>query len=339
MTLRFLWHPAVLAVILLVFGAICVLALLRSRRDKDGQQASWWRRLAIVAVTVLIGATPAVTDTAQEVTSNVDIFIVVDKTGSMNANDYNGDEPRMVGVASDINSLVDAFPDARFSILSFDSLAYRELPLSSDTRAVRSWASTAAVERHFFSAGSSIARPAEVLEAGLARAAENYPENVRLVFFLSDGENTNGDDSSVDDGLDALGVSEQYVDGGAVLGYGTPEGGTMTISSRFTNVPDTFIMDPSTGEPAISRLDEANLREVARLLGIEYMHRSAPGSLESLADRIDAGTIMLDGRSDVETYRDFYWPLTWILAGLLAWEAYILLREIRQMGGLRERAT
>lgn len=339
MTLRFLWHPAILAVVLLVLGTVCVLAILRSRRDKDGQQMSWWRRLGMVVTVVLIGATPAVVDTSQEVTSNVDIFIVVDKTGSMSANDYNGQERRLAGVSSDINSLVDAFPDARFSIITFDSLAYRELPLSSDTRAVRAWADTVDVERHYYSAGSSIARPADILENQLSRAAENSPENIRLVIFMSDGENTNGDASSVDDSLDAFGNSAQYVDAGAVFGYGTPEGATMTIVSRFTNVPDSFILDPATGEPAISRIDEANLQEVAGLLGIEYQHRTAPGDLTSFADSIDSESIMMDGRSDVSVYRDFYWPLTWVLAGLLAWEAFALLREIRQMGGLRERAS
>ena len=69
MTLRFLWHPAILAVVLLVLGTVCVLAILRSRRDKDGQQMSWWRRLGMVVTVVLIGATPAVVDTSQEVTS------------------------------------------------------------------------------------------------------------------------------------------------------------------------------------------------------------------------------------------------------------------------------
>ena len=325
MTLRFLWHPAVLLMILLVLGTVCVLAAMRSRRDRDGQQVSWWRRLGIVVTAVL--------------TSNLDVFVVVDRTGSMNAADYNGTERRMVGVSEDVNALVDVFPDARFSIIAFDSMAYRELPLSSDSRAVRAWASMVEVERPHFSSGSSIARPAELLAPILANAAENYPENVRIVVFMSDGENTNGDDSSVDDSLAAFGDSAEYVDGGAVFGYGTAAGATMTVESRFTNVPDTFIMDPATGEPALSRLDEDNLREVAGLLGVDYLHRSAPGSLQFLADGIDITSITQDGRLSANAYRDLYWPFVWVLAGLLAWEAYVMLREVRQMGGVRERTT
>lgn len=48
------------------------------------------------------------------------------------------------------------------------------------------------------------------------------PSNVRLVFFLSDGENTNGSDSDAGDGFASFADLAQYIDGGAVLGYGPP---------------------------------------------------------------------------------------------------------------------
>ena len=71
--------------------------------------------------------------------SNVEIYLVVDRTGSMAAEDYDGTSPRLDGVRSDIAAIRDAFPDARYSIIALDSTGARELPLTSDVDAVDSW--------------------------------------------------------------------------------------------------------------------------------------------------------------------------------------------------------
>lgn len=340
MTLRFVWDPWVLALLLLVLGGLCVWGIVRAGRDDDGSRPAWWRRLGIVLAMVAIGATPAVVATSEQVTSNVELFIVVDRTGSMAAEDWNGGSPRLDGVRGDVVALTEAFPGAHYSIVAFDSQATRQLPLTTDARAVVAWADTLRQELTWYSAGSAIDRPVETLGITLEDAAERNPGNVRLVYFLSDGENTDGDTSSAEASVTPYRDLARYVDGGAVLGYGTEEGGRMRVWDGTGNPAPPYIQDTtqSPATDAISRIDEDNLRDLADTLGVDYLHRAAPGGLEGLPDGVDVETIVEDGRTLVNTYRDVYWPFAWLLVALLAWEAYDQVRALRELRGVRAHA-
>ncbi len=334
MILRFAWDPAVLGFLLVVLGGFAVHGIVRG--GADGTRPAWWRRLGLVVATLAIGATPAVVASSEQVTTNVEAFIVVDRTGSMAAEDWNGSSPRLEGVRADVAALTEVFPGARWSIIGWDSQASRQLPLTTDARAVVTWAETLRQELTMYSAGSAIDRPAATLADALAGAAERNPANVRLVFFLSDGENTDGDASSTDASVDPYRELAGLVDGGAVLGYGTAEGGRMrTYDGTARDQP--WIQDRTVTPPtdAVSRIDEENLRELADVLGVTYLHRTAPGGLDVLADGVDVETIVEDGRTTVNVYRDVYWPFAWIVVALLAWEAFDQVRALRELRGIR----
>lgn len=337
MILRFVWPPGVLALVLLVLGGVCLWALRRSRRDDDGRERAWWRRLGIVLATVAIGATPAVVARSEQVATNVEVFMVVDRTGSMAAEDYADGAPRLDGVRHDLVALTEAFPGARYSILAFDSQAMRTLPLTGDARAVVAWAQTLRQELTAYSGGTSIDRPAGLLRRTLADAMERNPQDVRLVYFMSDGENTDGDLSSADAGVAAFDGIAPYLDGGAVLGYGTAAGGRMR-SWDGTDAPDRpYIVDTTQpGRPdAVSRIDERRLQDLAGVLGVQYLHRTAPTGMDHLAAAVDVTSIVADGRDQVNVHRDVYWPAVWVLVALLAWEAYDQVRTLRRLRGIR----
>src|SRR5699024_7347103 len=171
-------------------------------------------------------------------------------------------------------------------------------PLTTDGRAVRSWAETLSPELSDYSAGSAIDRPLEALTTTLERAAEQRPENVRLVFLFSDGENTRASGSNPDD-IASYAPLAPLVDGGAVLGYGTTEGGQMPYVTANGSSPGEWIIDPETGAPAVSRIDEEQLRTVAADLHLEYRHRIDDASLAGLADGVDLDRITADGRRDL----------------------------------------
>ncbi len=337
MSFRFLWEPWALLLFALALIAVCVWALIRSRRDGDGMGLAWGRRIVLVLAVVGIGATPTVITETEEVTSNLEVYIVVDRTGSMAAEDYGDGQTRLTGVSNDVQALMDAFPGSRYSVISFAVQAQRELPLTSDSRAVRAWSESLRQENTWYAGGSAIDRPAALLERTLANAQELNPQNVRIVFFLSDGENTVGDTTTGDESVSSYASMRGLVDGGAVLGYGTSEGGTM---KEWTGVDDPNrprIQDPETGQDAISRIDEENLRELAAVLGVRYAHRTAPGDLGFIADSVDVDSIVDDGRALVSVHRDVYWPFVWVIVGILAWEAFDAARAIREMRGQRGR--
>jgi len=330
MTLRFVWEPWLLGFVLLLLGGISVRALVRAA---PGGRTVWWRRLGLVLATVAIGATPAVVAESTEVASRLAVFIVVDRTGSMAAEDWNDGQPRLEGVRADVVALTEAFPGARYSVIAFDSQATRQLPLTTDARAVVTWAETVRQEITMYSAGSALDRPTAALAAALAAAAERSPQDVRLVFLLADGEDTRGDGSSGESSVEGYRALAPLVDGGAVLGYGTAAGGRMRSWDGSPRPDQPYIMDESQpgSPPAVSRIDEENLRAVAGALGVPYLHRTAPGGLAALAEGIDVETVIEDGRTTVNVYRDVYWPFVWVVVALLAWEAFDQLGALRRL--------
>ena len=328
MILRLIWPVWVLVVVFAPLLALCWLGWWRARRTADGTAGSWLRRGAMVACVLGIALAPAVPDETIRVETNAEVFFVVDRTGSMAAEDYDGARPRLAGVRHDLVAVMEALPGARYSVIGFDSQATRQLPLTTDSRAVRTWAETLRQEITWYSAGSSIDRPLGTLTDALRGAAERNPADVRLVFFLSDGEDTEGDAAPADPAPGGYARLSPLVDGGAVLGYGTPAGGHMRTydgtDATGAGTDAAYITDETRpgSPPALSRIDEANLRRLAADLGLTYAHRIAPTPVGELVAGIDVEELADDGRRDVSTYRDVYWPAAAALAALVAWEAY-----------------
>ncbi|MBE6482288.1 MAG: VWA domain-containing protein [Actinomyces ruminicola] len=339
--------PLTLAVVLVVVAALAVSArwLLRPAGD-PGARTAWWRRVALGAVMVLILAGPSLPVTEAVAVSNVEIYLVVDRTGSMAAEDWAGGPDagggtRLDGVRGDLAAIRDAYPDARFSIIALDSAAARELPLTRDTDAVSSWIGALQQEVTDRSKGSSLERALPLLAQVLTTAAEAASENARLVYILSDGEAT--DDGAGADAAAAAGVSwEQLaavVDGGAVLGYGTESGGSMRAFDGSGAEAD-YIADPDTGEPAVSVPDTAELQAVADALGIAYLQRTGTDDQPTTAftdQNVDQ--VLSDGRERKRHTRYLTWPLGLVAAGLLIWEGAALIRADRAVRELTRPAV
>ncbi|WP_168202756.1 vWA domain-containing protein [Georgenia wutianyii] len=346
MILRLVWPAWAVAVVILPLVTVCVLAAVRARRSGDGSFPSWLRRGGMVLALLVVALGPAVPSTTTTVATNVEVFFVVDRTGSMAAEDYAGGQPRLDGVRHDVEAIVEAMPGARYSVITFDSQAARQLPLTTDARAVRTWADTLVQEITAYSAGSAVDRPLPTLTAALEGAAERNPENVRVVFLLSDGENTSGDGSEEGEPQSFADLAP-LVDGGAVLGYGTAQGGQMRVydgtDETGAGTDAEWILDETQpgSPPAVSRIDETQLRRVAEQLGLDYVHRNQPSDVGGLVAGIDAETIAADGRRDVSVYEDVYWPAAAVLAVLLAWEAWHQARHFPRPGApvRRERSA
>ena len=321
MTLRPLIPLAGLIILLVPLLAFCVWQLFLARKDGNsrGIGGVWHWSLRVVAVLALavIGAGPSVSKpNSQEVGVGVDVFLVVDRTGSMVAEDYVDGSTRLSGVQADLAGLVAAVPGARYSILSWDSSASRQLPLSSDGQAVVSWADTLRQEPTAQSSGSNLGRPVELLAEALDNAAAAQPNHVRLVFFLSDGESTD------DEPVPSYSSMSSLVDGGAVLGYGTPEGGRMLKDDGSGYIQD------SAGQDAVSVLDEAALQTVADELGIPYLHRVGPdqAQLDGLVGDVEAESELRAEGRQIMIWNPVVWPAAIALAVILLVEAWLLVR-------------
>lgn len=330
--------PALVAVFLPLLGFTVVLTVRALRRPAGtGHREAWaWlRRSGIVLAVALIGLGPSVPKTGTDTSvTAVDVFFVVDRTGSMAAEDYNGTEQRLEGVRADMLSITGDIPGARYSIISFDSQASRQLPLTTDARSVTAWTETLEREVTIYSQGSLVDRPLTELSRALTGASEQHPANVRLVFFMTDGENTaEGERRSFAD-------LAPLIDGGAVLGYGTEEGGRMKeydpIFNNGTSVEGDYIKDTTKdGAPdAFSVLDPVELQAIADEMGVPYVQRTAPTETADLVADIDPRQIATDGRRTLTSYQMFLWPFALVLALLLALEAWDAGRRLGHTVGV-----
>ncbi|MFC8193162.1 hypothetical protein ACFUMH_16020 [Cellulomonas sp. NPDC057328] len=310
----------------------------RPRLVRDGAlragPLTWWRRALLVLAVAVVGLTPAVVTTQPGgARTGVQAWFVVDRTGSMAAEDWGPGGPtvrgpglppepsvrRLDGVRHDVVSLAGDLSGASFAVIGFAGDAGTQLPLTDDVDALRAWAQTVTQEVTASSAGTLRDRPLAVLRRSLEDAAARDPGMVRLVFYLSDGEQTGTGDAA------SFAEVAPLVDGGAVLGYGTTEGGRMRSYDGTVDADPPYIADPAGGD-AVSRLDEDGLRTVAEQLGVPYVHRTGPTPTGALVADVDAATIAADGRTDVLGTRDVVWPFALLAALLLAAEAWTWAR-------------
>lgn len=326
------FRPMMPVVLIVLFAVVALgFAVWRVVAERSNRRMMWaWvRRLAIVALLVVIVARPGIPGgSAQASVSELNVFFVVDTTSSSAAEDYDGTHPRLDGMRSDIEAITDDLAGARFSLISFDASAVQRVPLTDDTSALTTAVKTMRQEVTYYSHGSTISAANTLLAERLAAAHTSNPERANVVYYLGDGEQT----ASSTPG--SFASSRANTDGGGVLGYGTAEGGRMRVFDGYGDEYSTraYIKDKTqAGSPdAISRIDEGNLRDIASQLGVPYLHRTGPGGLGSVVDEAKRGHVVSTaGRT--ATMTDLYWIPAIAVFLLLFVEVAVVARALSEV--------
>lgn len=306
-----------------VFAAFAVWRIVRSPSVRIG--LAWVARLvavlllAAVAAQPIIPAPPAQRSVAE---GGLEVYIAVDTTSSMAAEDWAGDAPRLEGVKADIRSIAQRLDGASFSLVTFDGAVVQRVPLTTDATALVSAGDVLTQEVTAYSLGSSVDEPVAVLGEILGEAAAENPRQRRVLFYLGDGEQTSG---AVPGSFESL---APLISGGAVLGYGTEQGGPMRqFDGGYVDpaAPGPYIQDFSAGQSvdAISRIDEQQLAQIATQLGVGYTQRTAAESIDPVLAEFDVGEAnVTDGARGVRT--ELYW-IPAIPLGFLALVEIVLL--------------
>ena len=338
-----------LASIAVVLGGFALWRLIVSRGDRAGA-LRWLGRLAMIALLIVVAARPTIPTDGQgpKASGGLEVYVVVDTTSSMAAEDWGDAQPRLDGVKADVENIVDALVGAQFSLVTFDSVAVQRVPLTTDSSAMISAVSVLRQEVTTYSRGSSIDVAVPRLQKLLSEAQALAPDQRRVLFYLGDGEQT----AVVPPGPFA--ELAPYLDGGAVLGYGTQAGARMleNLGDRPTQFGDTatgaptptqapleqsFIQDYSGSDPvdAVSRIDEPALQSIADGLGVRYLHRTSGSSVQPALVGMEVGALTVEGGepdSSVELYWVFVIPFG-ILVLLELFGVGTLVAELR--GGRR----
>ncbi|QPZ37205.1 vWA domain-containing protein [Paramicrobacterium chengjingii] len=320
------FHPVMPAVLMtIVFAALLLFTIVQAVRAPTAKiRLHWISRTVLV---VLLGAMmlrPVANDgkPVDAVGSDVDVYFVIDTTSSMAAEDWGDGKPRLDGVRADVTELAETLAGARYSVTTFDAATVERVPLTTDAGAIEQTVAAMTQEITGYSSGSSISAPLSHLKQTLAEA---NPDHTTILYYIGDGEQT------VTEQPESFAAIAEYVDGGAVLGYGTKDGGRMLENRGLeTDGEPEYITDPSTGEPALSHIDDDALQTIATQLGVDYLHRDASSSVAEAASGITVVPESEAGQNPAPE-PELYWILAIPFGALLLFELASLVVDLRRL--------
>lgn len=282
------------------------------------------RQIALVIMLFVVNLrimipTDNVNTQSQKIDAN--ILFVVDNTISMVAKDYGDNQERLKAVKEDCNHIIDELNGARFSVVTFANYAEQELPFNNNAEYVKEDISYMEPVDGYYAKGSSMNVSKDVMLKILEKNSE-YSDFKTYVFFISDGEITN------DDELISFEEIADYIDGGAVLGYGTEEGGKMYVYSYYGS-EDKEVLRDKDGKVARSVIDEDNLMSIADDMGVEYIKMNEHDDADKIIEQIkkDASIKIDDDDESTEGYADIYFIFVIPVLLLLIYEFIDLKRN------------
>lgn len=296
-----------------VMAVFCLLTLCMKRRGLF----PFLRQLVLVALLFVINLRISIPSTSVSSTSmkmDVSVLFVIDNTISMQAIDYKENTPRLTGAKDDCSYMIDTLYGAEFSVISFDNTAKLLCPSTSDTEFAKNTISSISPMDEMYARGSSMNVCKELFTDVLKRLAKR--DKPVVVFFISDGEITN------EDTLSSFSDVASYIDYGAVLGYGTKEGGKMYVNDSDSNTPT--ILQDETEYPykdAISKLDETNLQQLAKDMKLSYINMTSQELIEDTLEKIQQNvSVSIEDSKETSGYQEIsYWFIIPVM-GLLIYE-------------------
>ena len=323
-----------LAAVMLILAVLCIVAYVRQRPSSDQTVIACIRRTCICVVLAGIALTPStMAETTQRAINTTDVVIAVDTTGSMAVQDaqYGSSKKvsRLDAARDAVQDITAMYANSSFAAVRFAVTGTLDVPLTPDAPAIDNWADTLGLEPTSVSAGSSLDAPIDRLLLTLKSIRDQHPDDSIVLYLISDGEQTSSKARRSYSSLRA------YVDDAFTVGAGSTQGGTIPYVADGASDQQSdqeLVIDPDTGKPGISKLDEKNLTAIADELSGTYIH-------------LDAQQTMQDGQSEqssrkwrtVQTVKHreraepIVWPLALALTALLIWESGAWLMTSRRL--------
>jgi len=311
--------PLVVIVPILVVVLVCYIISVLRRKSNIGLKVLAILRISIMVLLAFLTNLRIMDKKydAKVEMKNLDVLFVVDTTISMWAEDYKGSKTRMRGVLHDTEYIIDELSGSNFGLIRFDNRSQILAPFTQDHETVKDAFTTIKEPDIYYARGSSLNVSYDDMES-LLLSSNQKDERMTILFYITDGEIT--DESE----LRSFKELEQYVDAGAVLGYGTTKGGKMKYGDY-----GNYVQDPEKGKDAISSIDETNLKKVASDLDIEYIHMTDTSKVAYLLESIKNGSSLTMEKSDSVSYEDTYFYYVIPLLIMLVLELVLFVRKGR----------
>ena len=342
-----IFNPIVPITFMSVFVTVVLAIILLNRKHVIN-------RIIILALIFIISQRPMVLN-QEEVTFslNLDVIFVVDTTFSMYAEDVKTGETRFDVTKTLMKKIIDELPGSRFAVISHNNAAYLKYPFTFDNAAILSVIDSLAIVEPNYAAGSQISRPAAYLKLLLNSSAitnnNNKTDRKKIVFYFGDGEVGSTSQLSALTGIDGLvgqidlsayknllttdivkyDELKELVDGGAIFGTGTVEGGKILAKGVFDDKKyskNGYVINYDTQKPYVSYLDEEVLKDLASRLGIDYMNAES-NKINDKINEIKGLTEQDITDEKVKKASDTYYYFTFALALALIYELYYYRRN------------
>ncbi len=273
-----------------------------------------------------------VTEGAPILATDVDVLFVVDNTISMLAEDYGSSDGRRIdAVKEDVADIMEAFAGSRFALITFADESELTVPYTNDADSVLQAVESLEGRTKWYAQGTSLNICYDDLKAVLERNADDLAEgadNAQIVFFISDGEITQGSK------LKKFSDLADYIDGGAVLGYGTEDGGKMKVRT-YTMAEEweylTYYDSNYNEKTAISKIDESNLKDIASDIGVTYFHMTKSSQVNDVVDEVSDilknVTVEDTGETGLGTV-ETYWVFAIALGAFLVYDLIYFRRKL-----------
>ena len=261
---------------------------------------------------------------------DLSVLFVIDTSVSMKALDYDGSKERIEGVIDDCCYIIDELSGSKFSIITFGDTAQKIIPFTTDSDMVQAEIKSIKLENDFYAKGTSLNIVNDIFEKTLEEEYIRQNETTKfVVFFITDGEITKEGEN-----LNSFAKIKKYISEGAVLGYGTTDGGKM-VNSLYEDNPNSdfyykYYYDSNYNRiTALSKLDENNLRQISTDLEIDYIQMNKQNNINKKLKIIKEQASNSQLKEDkIKSYKDTYFYFAIPLAILLIINFIIQKRRI-----------
>lgn len=299
-----------------IMAIICIIICVLKRKG----WVSFVRQILIALLLFAINLRVMVPDPTHVISSpSIDAYVLfaVDSTISMMGDDMEGGATRLEKAKEDLVHIVDGLDGAKFAVVDFNNTGKLVTPYTNDVNRVKTAINIIAPVHSNYAQGSSYSAALDLIKEQLEIAADKDDANIYL-FFVSDGEDNQ------DKKLASFEKLGKYLNGGAVLGYGTSKGGNMKVDT-YTGYKDVY---DSSGELAVTKLNEENLIAIATDMDISYIHMKRQSNIDSTIDDILADVELTEMEKVEVAQRETYYYFLPVLVVLLIWDFVHYKRKV-----------
>jgi Ca-activated chloride channel family protein len=328
------WPVGITLAILMVILAIAIIAVhIHRRSNSDETLTACVRRSLICLLVGAMALTPSVIiSTTSKAVNATDVVMAVDVTGSMAVNDaqYGSNDTitRLQAAQDAVNDITASYENSSFAALRFGVSGTLDVPLTPDALAIRNWAKTLSVESTSVSTGSSLDAPLNQLLLTLKSIREQHPDDAIVLYIITDGEQTAVKTRRTYSSL------RNYLDDAFTVGVGSTQGGQIPVTAEqgTTQSDGQWVIDPSTGQPGVSKMDEANLKTIAdELSGTSIVLNAQQTMKNGVSSQKSKQWRVTQSARARQRLEPVVWPLAIVTALLLMWELGAWIASTRSM--------